>query len=279
MYTYIHVSIQVVMNSVAPVWNDEFVYKCSEKELGGERVLEVTIWDYDKRGSNDFIGGLRIGPKPNESTHNKEWMDSMGEEASHWETVLAHPGEWVERWHTLRPRMDRTITALPEKPTTPSFSRELSPLHEKLSPTPEETSEEEKEKSALLTQQLRASSLSGDPKGNHDDMATPASAMSFPGRDNAGKPAKPNGRGVSPLIQSKKQHEDMRGKVDITPTQSHSPSPIPELLVTEATGLSVSLTIPHTLSHLHTHTLPPPPPLSLPLPALSQLQQYPQCHQ
>lgn len=175
-----HCLLQVVMNSLAPVWNEEFVYKASLKELTGERVLEVTVWDYDKRGSNDFIGGLRLGPKPSGTPH-VEWMDSIGEEAAHWEAVLARPGEWVEQWHTLRPKMDH-VTVLPQKP--PSLRRELSPVDEGQSPTGEEGEET--------------------------------------------KPPPHDTTNDSTISQS--------------PFHSHSPSPIPELLVTsEADKIPVSV--------------------------------------
>lgn len=117
----------VVKNTVNPVWNEEFVYKCSLKELTKRRVLEVTVWDFDKRGSNEFIGGLHLGPASGQLPHPKEWMDSFGEEVSHWEAMLSHPGEWAEQWHTLRPKMDH-VTALPQKPL--ATGRELSPVQE-----------------------------------------------------------------------------------------------------------------------------------------------------
>ena len=60
-------------------------------------MLEVTIWEYDKHG-NEFIGGLRLGLTPGCVAKRKEWMDSIGEEISHWEAMLAHLREWVEHW-------------------------------------------------------------------------------------------------------------------------------------------------------------------------------------
>ena len=98
---------KVIDNSLDPVWDEQLTYeKLVIDDLSKERVLEVTVWDYDFISFNDFIGGLRLGPNPGSIANRKEWMDSVGEEVSHWEAMLAHPGEWVERWHTLRPSMD-----------------------------------------------------------------------------------------------------------------------------------------------------------------------------
>ena len=98
----------VINHSLNPVWNEQFTYEnvyMDDLILG--RVLEVTVWDYDRRGSNDFIGGVRIGPHPDSVPHTLEdWMDSTGDEVTHWEAMLQQPGEWVEQWHTLRPFME-----------------------------------------------------------------------------------------------------------------------------------------------------------------------------
>ena len=122
---------KVVKNDLNPVWEEEFTFKnVTFQQLSKERVLELTVWDYDRRGSNDFIGGLHLGPAPGSATKHKEWIDSIGEEISHWEAMLAHPGEWVEQWHTLRPSMD----PMANKRAPPM--KELSPVQE-LSPTQE----------------------------------------------------------------------------------------------------------------------------------------------
>ena len=97
----------VVKNNLTPVWEERFTYeKVVLEELTTERVLEISAWDFNKGSSNDFIGGLRIGPLPSRIGKHKEWMDSIGEEVSHWETMLACPGKWVEQWHTFRTTMD-----------------------------------------------------------------------------------------------------------------------------------------------------------------------------
>ena len=97
----------VVKNSSNPVYEESFTFeKVDLDELASARVLEVTVWDLTKGSSNEFIGGLRLGPPPSSGVKHKEWMDSIGEEVGHWESVMARPGEWVEVWHTLRTTMD-----------------------------------------------------------------------------------------------------------------------------------------------------------------------------
>lgn len=75
-------------------------------ELSYDRALEITIWE-PYRNTNEFIGGIRLGPKPQQSTTgtNKEWMDSMGSEVSQWELMTARPEQWADDWHPLRSSM------------------------------------------------------------------------------------------------------------------------------------------------------------------------------
>ena len=98
---------KVVFNCLNPVWEEEMVYALVPlDELETSRVLELTVWDHDRRGINGFIGGLRIGPDPIVAGNPELWMDSTLDESSHWEAMLSQHGEWVERWHTLRTTMD-----------------------------------------------------------------------------------------------------------------------------------------------------------------------------
>ena len=97
---------KVIFNNLNPIWEEELVYSMvSLNELETSRVLELTLWDHDRRGINSFIGGLRIGPDPIVAGNPKPWMDSTANESSHWEAMLSQHGEWVEQWHELRPSM------------------------------------------------------------------------------------------------------------------------------------------------------------------------------
>ena len=94
----------VIRDSGNPVWEEKFTYDdVSMEELSHERVLEVSVWNQDETsGDHTFIGGLRLGPAPGSAAKHKDWMDSIGDEVTHWEDMLACSGEWVEQWHTLR---------------------------------------------------------------------------------------------------------------------------------------------------------------------------------
>ena len=103
-------------NTLDPVWNEQFEYKyVALEELRTSRVLELTVWDYDRRGCNDFIGCVRIGPTPDETNSvHKDWMDSTESEAEHWAKMLTSPGEWVECCLKLRPSI---ISRFAERPS------------------------------------------------------------------------------------------------------------------------------------------------------------------
>lgn len=108
---------KVIKDDLNPTWNERFMYdKVTLEQLSTSHALEVTVWDHDLISSNDFVGGLRIGPAPKPG-QTKEWMDSTSEEASQWEEMLSCPNEWVERCHVLRPSMNyRDISVSETKP-------------------------------------------------------------------------------------------------------------------------------------------------------------------
>jgi hypothetical protein len=95
---------KTINDSLDPTWDEVFEFRrVSLEDLTSKRVLELTVWDYDRRGCKDFIGCLRLGSNPLSCSPRKSWMDSSGEEVAQWEKMLSHSGEWVEWEHSLRP--------------------------------------------------------------------------------------------------------------------------------------------------------------------------------
>ena len=97
---------EIVHGNSNPTYNVKFRFeKLSDVELSYDKGLEITIWE-PYRNTNEFIGGLRLGPKPQPSAAaNREWMDSMGSEVTQWELMTARPDQWADEWHALRSSM------------------------------------------------------------------------------------------------------------------------------------------------------------------------------
>ena len=127
----------VIKNNLNPVWEEKFTYEgVSLEELSRERVLEISVWNYEKSG-NTFIGGLRIGPAPGSAAGGKpkDWMDSIGDEVTHWEDMLARPGEWVEQWHTLRTSLNPRSVGLKTSTSTPPAPPAVASSSSRTAPT------------------------------------------------------------------------------------------------------------------------------------------------
>ena len=99
----------VIKNNHNPVWFHKCSYEgLSQTELAADRVLEVTLWHFQRGSSNEFIGGLRLGSHRRASPGgvSKEYDDISADESAHWKEMLSQPEEWVERWHSLQSTMD-----------------------------------------------------------------------------------------------------------------------------------------------------------------------------
>lgn len=44
----------------SPVWGHTFIYRDVSLQELAERGLELTVWDYDRIASNEFLGGVRF---------------------------------------------------------------------------------------------------------------------------------------------------------------------------------------------------------------------------
>lgn len=109
------------------MWNEKFVFeKLKLEDLRSNRVVELTVWDLTKNKQYDFIGGLRIGPRPHHD-NPLPYMDSSDTELTHWMSVMDVPGQSIEQLHTLRHNMDpRTVTIATSDPSKEEVTNETS---------------------------------------------------------------------------------------------------------------------------------------------------------
>ena len=64
---------KTIPNTNDPVWNQTFMYSNIRWSELRSRVLEVTIWDYDRFGANDFLGEITIDLGNSPLDEEPEW--------------------------------------------------------------------------------------------------------------------------------------------------------------------------------------------------------------
>ncbi|XP_053194528.1 synaptotagmin Va [Scomber japonicus] len=80
----------VKQNTLNPYFNESFSFEIPFSQIQKVQVL-ITVYDYDKLGSNDAIGKCWIG------------YGASGVGLRHWSDMLANPRRPVAQWHTLCP--------------------------------------------------------------------------------------------------------------------------------------------------------------------------------
>ncbi|XP_062304665.1 synaptotagmin Va isoform X2 [Osmerus eperlanus] len=80
----------VKQNTLNPYFNESFSFEIPFSQIQKIQVI-ITVYDYDKLGSNDAIGKCFIG------------FGATGVGLRHWSDMLANPRRPVAQWHTLRP--------------------------------------------------------------------------------------------------------------------------------------------------------------------------------
>eukprot|EP00095_Tigriopus_kingsejongensis_P011672 maker-scaffold59_size442576-snap-gene-2.13 protein:Tk11672 transcript:maker-scaffold59_size442576-snap-gene-2.13-mRNA-1 annotation:"hypothetical protein TcasGA2_TC001061" len=94
----------VCRRSLNPRWEHTVTWdQVSLAELA-DRSLEVSIWDHDRLGQNEMLGGVRfnLGSGKHQSKPST-WMDSAGKEVTLWQQMLDRTNFWVEGAVNLRP--------------------------------------------------------------------------------------------------------------------------------------------------------------------------------
>ncbi|XP_076444658.1 uncharacterized protein LOC143282778 [Babylonia areolata] len=101
----------VVKNSVNPTWDDTLVFEGVDAMEMAERCLELTVWDHETLGTNQFLGGARLNlGLGSVKGAQVEWMDARGQESILWQGMMERPNSWVEARLPLRANMGKAGT-------------------------------------------------------------------------------------------------------------------------------------------------------------------------
>lgn len=92
----------VKKNTLNPYFNESFSFEVPFDQIQKVQVV-ITVFDYDKLGSNDPIGKTFMG------------YGATGVGMKHWSDMLANPRRPVAQWHTLLPEeeVDAAVKAPP----------------------------------------------------------------------------------------------------------------------------------------------------------------------
>ncbi|XP_029343699.1 uncharacterized protein LOC100160321 isoform X2 [Acyrthosiphon pisum] len=97
----------VARKTCNPNWNQTLTYRDVSPDELAERSLELTVWDHDRLGSNEFLGGVRLSLGSGMCDGKPvDWMDSNEKEIALWQRMLDRPNFWVEGCLTLRPSLE-----------------------------------------------------------------------------------------------------------------------------------------------------------------------------
>nr|CDS33201.2 synaptotagmin [Hymenolepis microstoma] len=84
---------KVKKSTLFPEFNEQFYFNMDASEVN-KRTLEITLWDFDRGVTNDFIGGLTLGAK------------AKAERREVWQAVFRPPYRRFEAWFQLASRSD-----------------------------------------------------------------------------------------------------------------------------------------------------------------------------
>ncbi|KOC65693.1 Regulating synaptic membrane exocytosis protein 2 [Habropoda laboriosa] len=77
---------KTLANTNDPMWNQTFVYDGNEPELG-KRALEITVWDYRKYDTNDFLGEAVLELATVHLDEEPEWHPLTGHGERHHHSI------------------------------------------------------------------------------------------------------------------------------------------------------------------------------------------------
>ena len=81
-------------NTIDPVFNESINFNVTPDMLESISLV-VTVWDYNSKSRDDFVGRIVLGKQA-----------TGAYEVTHWNRMMQCHRSPVAQWHTLRPRDD-----------------------------------------------------------------------------------------------------------------------------------------------------------------------------
>jgi synaptotagmin-like protein len=112
----------VCRKTTSPRWESALSWDDISLSDLSERCLELTVWDHDRIGHNDILGGVRFNLGTGHHLGRRtNWMDASGKEVTLWQQMLDRPNFWVEGSLHLRPA-EKIVSNKPSNPSQGSLS-------------------------------------------------------------------------------------------------------------------------------------------------------------
>ncbi|KAM4039527.1 protein piccolo isoform 2-T2 [Anomaloglossus baeobatrachus] len=130
-----------VQKSLNPEWNQTVIYKSISMEQLKKKTLEVTVWDYDRFSSNDFLGEVLIDlsnasyldnmPRWYPLKEQSESIDHAKSHASHSSQQVPKPSVIKSRSHGIfpDPSKDMQVPTIEKSHSSPGSSKSSSEGH------------------------------------------------------------------------------------------------------------------------------------------------------
>ncbi|XP_072003381.1 protein piccolo isoform X3 [Engystomops pustulosus] len=130
-----------VQKSLNPEWNQTVIYKSISMEQLKKKTLEVTVWDYDKFSSNDFLGEVLIDlsnasyldnmPRWYPLKEQSESIDHAKSHSSHSSQQVPKPSVIKSRSHGIfpDPSKDMQVPTIEKSHSSPGSSKSSSEGH------------------------------------------------------------------------------------------------------------------------------------------------------
>ncbi|XP_073508423.1 protein piccolo isoform X2 [Phyllobates terribilis] len=130
-----------VQKSLNPEWNQTVIYKSISMEQLKKKTLEVTVWDYDRFSSNDFLGEVLI------DLSNASYLDNMprwyplkeqSESIDHAKSHVSHSSQQVPKPSVIKsrshgifpdPSKDMPVPTIEKSHSSPGSSKSSSEGH------------------------------------------------------------------------------------------------------------------------------------------------------